>query len=76
MCLARLITSRIKRVAYVADDPNGGMVHKLNDLPAIWLDLAKTQTFDKARCSEELAKASYQIYSINTQKLDESLGKR
>ncbi len=76
MCLARLITSRINRIAHVAEDITGGMVHKLRDLPTIWLDLAKSQVFNKAKCSKELVIASNQIFCINAEKLNEMLGKR
>jgi len=76
MCLARLITSRINRIVHVAEDTTGGMVHKLKDLPTIWIELADSQIFSKANCSRELANASIQIFLINADELNRMLKDR
>jgi len=76
MCLARLITSRINKIVHVAEDTTGGMVHKLENLPAIWMELADSQIFSKANCSLELVKASIQIFLINAEELNEMLKNR
>lgn len=76
MCLARLIVSRISKVVHVAEDTTGGMVHRLKDLPAIWIELADSQIFSKANCSGELITASIQIFLTNAEELNEILRNR
>jgi len=76
MCLARLITSGIEEVLHVAADDDGGMVHKISDLPPIWISLAKRQIFRKAKCSKYLMESAKGIFLINTEKLDRKLSKR
>jgi len=76
MCLARLITSRINRIVYVAEDTSGGMIHKLKDLPSIWIELADSQIFSNACCSQEIVNTAIQIFSINAQELNEMLRNR
>jgi tRNA(Arg) A34 adenosine deaminase TadA len=73
MCLTRLIISRIGRIAHVADDTVGGMVHRLKSLPTIWIDLASSHSFIRASCSTELRKASTQIFLINADELNNTL---
>src|SRR5215470_9976032 len=51
MCLARLITSGVGTVKYLAPDTQGGMVHLMGNLPPVWQELAKRQTFPQANCS-------------------------
>lgn len=76
MCLTRLITSGIGRVAYVAPDMTGGMVHKIKDLPEVWHTLSEKQLFDQARCSEELIDISFQIFILNAEELNEKIMER
>lgn len=76
MCMTRLITSGCEKIIHVADDPSGGMVHLKNNLPSVWIELAKRQTFAKAICSEELKKAAQQILLINVEKLNHFLLER
>jgi cytosine deaminase len=76
MCLTRLITSRIEKIAHVADDRVGGMVHKLRSLPAIWIELANSHVFIRASCSLELRRASTQIFLINADELNAVLRNR
>lgn len=76
MCLARIITSGISKVVHVAEDINGGMTHKLNDLPLIWIELSKRQIFNKANCSKDLTVAAEKIFLINAQLLNEILKDR
>jgi cytosine deaminase len=45
MCLARIITFGIKKVYYLAPDPNGGMVHLYKSLPPIWQEIARGKRY-------------------------------
>ncbi len=54
MCLSRLLLSGIGIVKYMVDDPVGGMVNKMDDMPAAWKNLASMQTFFRAHISSEL----------------------
>lgn len=59
MCLTRIINSGIKTMRYVAADPTGGMVTRMNCLPTFWQEFAADRDFKKADCSsavEQLAK--------------------
>ncbi|MHB8105520.1 MAG: nucleoside deaminase [Dehalococcoidales bacterium] len=76
MCLARLITSGVGTVLCAASDTEGGMAHKIKDLPPIWISLASRCVFDTARCSQELIDAAFQIFQLNSSELDEKLMKR
>lgn len=76
MCLARLITSGVEKVLHAASDNDGGMVHKIKDLPQIWIDLAIPRVFRQARCSQDLMKAASQIFLINSNDLNDKLKSR
>lgn len=76
MCLSRLITSGVKTVLYAAPDITGGMVHKMKNLPPVWIDLAKRQVFRQAKCSQDLTNAANQIFLLNADELNEKLKSR
>lgn len=76
MCLIRLISSGINRVLYVAADPIGGMGNEISFFPSLWKELAETQQFNAAQCSEELSKAAIEIMLINADDLLGILKKR
>jgi tRNA(adenine34) deaminase len=73
MCLARLITARIGKVFYAAQDSEGGMVRRLQSLSPVWVELAVRQVFDQAQCSPALRELALQVVlttaQANTQKL-------
>ena len=75
MCFARLITSGVSRVYYASPDEHGGMVHKSEQMPPAWTELAKRQKFAQARCSPELSDLAFQIFlttaAENNRKLQE-----
>lgn len=75
MCFARLITTGVGKVLYASADEYGGMVHRLEHMPAAWTELAKRQKFAKARCSPELSRLALQIFQTtaaeNNRKLQE-----
>ena len=76
MCVVRLISSGVNTVLYAADDPGGGMVHKMEDMPPFWLDLSKGQVFGQANCSQDLINASNQIFLLNIEELSEKTENR
>jgi tRNA(Arg) A34 adenosine deaminase TadA len=71
MCLARLITSGVTRVLHVAPDEQGGMVHKMNDLPPVWIELAKNREFKQANCTDTLKKYADEIFQLSLKNNDE-----
>jgi tRNA(Arg) A34 adenosine deaminase TadA len=76
MCLARLITSGVATVKYLAPDAKGGMVHLMGNLPQIWQELAKRQTFPQANCSPLLIQAAFEIFMINADQLNTQIVNR
>lgn len=76
MCMARLITSGVETVLYAAADPTGGMVHLMNNLPPVWIQLAKRQTWGVANCAPYLAQAANEIFMINAAELNTILENR
>lgn len=73
MCLARIITSGVQKVYYLAPDLNSGMVHKLKDLPPIWLKIAEGREYAPAQCSPELKEIASEIFHYSVTALDEKL---
>ena len=55
MCLVRIINSGIKKLYYVAPDPSGGMVTRMDDLPPFWRTFAQDREYTQARCSPVLS---------------------
>lgn len=76
MCFARLITSGIKNIYYAAIDENGGMVHRLEDMPTEWKKLAQRQEFALAQCSSELRDIALQIFLSTVNENDMKLQNR
>jgi tRNA(Arg) A34 adenosine deaminase TadA len=76
MCLARLITSGISKISYAAPDMDGGMVHRMKLLPPVWIELAKLQLFDQAKCSKSLINAAQEIFLLNADELNQILERR
>lgn len=76
MCFARLITSGVKKVYYAAIDKNGGMVHRLKDMPPEWKKLAQRQEFALVQCSPELRDIAFQIFMSTVNESDRKLQHR
>lgn len=76
MCFARLIVSGIKKVYYAAIDKNGGMVHRLEDMPPEWKEWAQRQEFALAQCSSELRDIALQIFLSTVNETDRKLQNR
>jgi tRNA(adenine34) deaminase len=75
MCLARIITSGIKKVYYLAPDANGGMVHRYKSLPPIWQEIARGRIYESAQCSPELKDIALEVFHFSSIILDERLKK-
>lgn len=76
MCLARMIISGINKVLYAAPDMEGGMVHKIKDLPRFWVELGDGQIFSQADCSQELINIATEIFLFNVDELNEKIKNR
>jgi len=72
MCLCRIITAGVQEVYHIADDFGGGMVHLFDQLPPVWQDIAKSRTYKKANCSEELSAIAEEVFLL-TVALDDEL---
>jgi tRNA(adenine34) deaminase len=64
MCLARIINSGLKKAFYVAPDSQGGMVHRINDLPPFWRDGALGRTYAEASCSPALKELASRLFQL------------
>lgn len=73
MCYARLLTSGIGTVYYVADDEAAGMVHLAEKMPPVWRALAANRRFERAPVDEGLRQLAMDIFMINGRELDERL---
>ncbi|MGY6217346.1 nucleoside deaminase [Methylolobus aquaticus] len=73
MCYARLLTSGIGRVVYLADDELAGMVSRADQMPPLWRELAATREFCRAEADEELRQLAMDIFLVNGRELDERL---
>ncbi len=76
MCMARLITSGVDTILYLAPDSTGGMVHLIDNLPPVWIQLASRQIWGTAECSPELVDAADRIFLLNVSDLNNMLEDR
>lgn len=76
MCLARLITTGIGTVKFVAPDANGGMVQTMDNLPPSWINLSKRQSFLQAESSVYVQELVYEIFMFNLLECREKLFSR
>jgi tRNA(Arg) A34 adenosine deaminase TadA len=65
MCYARLLTSGIGRVVYLADDELAGMVHLAERMPPVWRDMAINRQFSRAPVNDELRQLAMGIFLVN-----------
>lgn len=61
MCLSRILLSGVGLVKYMVDDPAGGMVSRISDMPPAWRNLASLQSFYSAHISNELRQLAYDL---------------
>ena len=62
MCLTRIINSGIKKVYYAAPDDNGGMAHRVKDLPPVWRNMEQGMVIEPARCSPGLKALAEKLF--------------
>lgn len=65
MCLTRIINSGIKKMYYLAEDPEGGMVTRMDSLPPFWKKFAEGSDYRLAVCSPELRKISEDLFNYS-----------
>ena len=75
MCLTRIIASGVKKVYYLAPDPDRGMVHLLKNLPPAWREIAEGRIYELAQCSPEMKDLANEIFKYSLQVSDEKLQK-
>ncbi len=63
MCLTRIINSGIKKMYFLAEDPEGGMVTRMDSLPPFWKEFASDRDFRLAECSPEIKKISEDLFN-------------
>jgi tRNA(adenine34) deaminase len=62
MCLTRIINTGIKKAYYAVPDPEGGMVHKIKDLPPFWRNEAAGRIYAQARCSPIMQEIAARLF--------------
>ncbi len=76
MCLVRIINSGIKKVLYVVEDKDGGMVTRLDQLPPFWREFAADREFRKALCSPALSKLSNDLFHFSHRDFAKNRGRK
>ncbi len=54
MCLTRIINSGLQRMYWINNDADGGMAHRLEQMPPFWRRFAAGRDFRQAECSSNL----------------------
>lgn len=62
MCLSRIINAGLKKTYYAAPDPEGGMVHKFDDLPAYWKNAGAGRIYAEADCSPAMKDVAARLF--------------
>jgi cytosine deaminase len=62
MCLTRIINSGIQRMYYINPDEDGGMAHRMKQLPPFWRRFAAGRDFRQAECSPVLQKIAEDLF--------------
>lgn len=62
MCLTRIINSGIQRMYYINPDLEGGMAHRMEQLPPFWRTFAAGRDFRQAECSPQLQKIAEDLF--------------
>ena len=65
MCLTRIINAGIKKMIYLAEDHDGGMVTRMDNLPPFWKKFAEGVEYRLAVCSPELRKISEDLFNYS-----------
>lgn len=62
MCLTRIINTGVKKTYWAADDPEGGMGRKIDDLPEFWRKGAKGRIYAGADCSPVMKEIAFRMF--------------
>lgn len=77
MCTVRLLNAGIRTVRYLAPDPDGGMLSRMDGLPPYWQRLATArepqQVFEPSDCSPGLAQFAADIFAANEIRLNDEI---
>ena len=73
MCFTRLLLAGIGRVIYLAADHDGGMVHRLEQMPDVWRNLAQLQTRQRAAVTPTLSALAARLASCQLERLRHKL---
>lgn len=73
MCFTRLLTSGVGTILQVAPDYDGGMVHKIKDLPPVWRALSERKVFAPAKCSKTMTDIAGDIFNYSESQLHSRL---
>lgn len=76
MCLTRLIAARVGTIKYIVPDSGGGMVSRLDCLPASFINLAQHQSFLQANSSPAIQKLALKLFLLNLHEMRARLFKR
>lgn len=73
MCFTRLLLSGIGRVIYLAEDQDGGMIHRLDKMPKVWRNLAQLQTRSRAEVTPTLSSLAARLAACQLDQLRHKL---
>lgn len=73
MCFTRLLVAGIGRVIYLAEDHDGGMVHRLKQMPDVWRNLAQLQTRHRADVASSLSSLAARLAGCQLDQLRHKL---
>lgn len=62
MCLTRIINAGIRHMYYLNPDPQGGMAHRIDQLPDFWREFAAGRDFRQAECSPTLKQLAEDLF--------------
>jgi tRNA(adenine34) deaminase len=73
MGLSRILVSGVKKVRYIAPDPEAGVQELISSMPPVWKEMAKGLDYAQAQCSPGLRDLASKIFLLSRQRLDERL---
>lgn len=79
MCTVRLLNSGVRTVRYLAPDPDGGMLTRMDGLPPYWRRLASGrtpgQTFAPSACAPVLRRIAADVFAATETPLNERIAR-
>ncbi len=73
MCFTRLLLAGVGRIIYLAEDHDGGMINRLDKMPAAWRNLAQLQTRNRAEVTPTLSSLAARLASCQLDQLRHKL---